>query len=116
MTNIVASRIIRPLASSYRIGDTLDYRAGGVNRLTGMERARADAYVARMTDGSSRHEREEAARREALRTLDQLRERDDIGASALTRAARRATDHFAGKDAADDPIELWGRRIGRGLG
>jgi ferric-dicitrate binding protein FerR (iron transport regulator) len=72
-----------------------------------------------MTDGS-RHEREEAARRAALRTLDQLRERDDIGSSAFTRAARRATDHFAAKDAvtehgAADPIELWGRRIGRGL-
>jgi hypothetical protein len=115
----VASRIIRPIARSYRIPDTLDYRAGGVNRLTGMERTRTDAYVAIMTDGSSRHEREEAARREALRTLDQLRERDDIASSALTRAARRATDHFAAKDAmadaADDRIELWGRRIGRGL-
>ena len=73
-----------------------------------------------MTDGSSRHERDEATRREALRTLDQLRERDDIGSAALTRAARRATDHFAAKDAAGedgltDPIELWGRRIGRAL-
>jgi hypothetical protein len=69
-----------------------------------------------MTKGS-RHEREEAARREALRTLGELRERDDIGSSALSRAARRATDHFAAKDAdaANDPIELWGRRIGRGL-
>jgi ferric-dicitrate binding protein FerR (iron transport regulator) len=84
-----------------------------------MDRPRPDAYVAAMTDGSSRHEREEAARREALRTLGELRERDDIGSSALTRAARRATDHFAARDAttdaANDPIELWGRRIGRAL-
>jgi len=73
-----------------------------------------------MTNGSSRHEREEAARREALRTLGELRERDEIGSSALTRAARRATDHFAAKDAVErdgstDRIELWGRRIGRAL-
>lgn len=71
-----------------------------------------------MTEGS-RHEREEAERREALRTLGQLRERDDIASSALSRAARRATNHFAAKDAmadaADDRIELWGRRIGRAL-
>lgn len=71
-----------------------------------------------MAEGS-RHEREEATRQEALRTLSQLRERDDIASSALSRAARRATDHFAAKDAAadvgNDPIELWGRRIGRSL-
>jgi ferric-dicitrate binding protein FerR (iron transport regulator) len=72
-----------------------------------------------MSEGS-RHEREEATRREALRTLGELRERDDVASSALSRAARRATDHFAAKDALaehgeHDPIELWGRRIGRGL-
>ena len=67
-----------------------------------------------MAEGS-RHERDEASRREALRTLAHLRERDDIGSSALTRAARRATDHFAANEAASDPIELWGRRIGRAL-
>lgn len=71
-----------------------------------------------MAEGS-RHEREEATRQEALRALSQLRERDDIASSALSRAARRATDHFSAKDAAadaaNDSIELWGRRIGRGL-
>jgi len=67
-----------------------------------------------MTDRS--HERDEAARRDALRTLEGLRENDNVGSSALERAARRATDHFGAKDApASDPIELWGRRIGRGL-
>jgi hypothetical protein len=71
-----------------------------------------------MAEGS-RHERDEATRREALRTLGELRERDDIASSALTRAARRAGDHFAAKDAqieaANDRVELWGRRVGRGL-
>jgi hypothetical protein len=61
-------------------------------------------------------ERDEAQRREALRTLDSLSERDTIATSALARTAQRASDHFAAKDAAgEDRIELWGRRIGRGL-
>jgi cytochrome c-type biogenesis protein CcmH/NrfG len=61
-------------------------------------------------------ERDEAQRREALRTLDTLSEHDTFASSALARTARRAGDHFAAKDAAgEDRIELWGRRIGRGL-
>jgi hypothetical protein len=69
----------------------------------------------------SQHERDEAQRREALATLDQLRDNDTVASSALARAARRAGDHFAGKDAGagndagEDRIELWGRRIGRAL-
>jgi hypothetical protein len=62
------------------------------------------------------HERDEARRREALKTLESLNEHETVGSSALARAARRAGDHFAAKDAGeDDRIELWGRRIGRGL-
>jgi hypothetical protein len=69
-------------------------------------------------------ERDEAQRREALESLKQLGERDTFATSALARTAQRATDHFAGKDAMSDArmgdgsvdhIELWGRRIGRGL-
>jgi hypothetical protein len=64
----------------------------------------------------SQHERDEAQRREALRTLDKLREHETVVSSALARTARRAGDHFAAKDAAgEDAIELWGRRIGRAL-
>lgn len=40
----------------------------------------------------------------------------------MSHAAQRAVDHFGAKDAvgaaeggATDPVELWGRRIGRGL-
>jgi hypothetical protein len=66
--------------------------------------------------GQSQHERDEAQRREALATLNQLREGDTFASSALARTARRAGDHFAAKDAAgEDRIEVWGRRIGRGL-
>ena len=79
------------------------------------------SYVGIMTDP---REREQEQRREALESLKQLAERDTFATSALARTAQRATDHFAAKDAmadtraADgsvDRIELWGRRIGRGL-
>lgn len=68
----------------------------------------------------SSHERDEAQRREALATLKTLGERDTFATSTLARTAQRATDHFAARDALGeggkvDPIELWGRRIGRGL-
>jgi len=74
-----------------------------------------------MTERRSGHDRDEARRREALETLDKLRrERAPVAGSALADAARRATRHFAaadavGPDGARDPIELWGRRIGRAL-
>src|SRR4051812_15171795 len=73
---------------------------------------------------SDPRQRDEDERREALRTLDTLRESDTFATSALARQARRAADHFAARDAMTDavgrggsvdPIELWGRRIGRAL-
>ncbi|HWP16298.1 MAG TPA: hypothetical protein VNM46_11795 [Xanthobacteraceae bacterium] len=65
-------------------------------------------------------ERDEEQRREALATLKSLGEHDTFATSTLARTAKRATDHFAARDAigADgsvDAVELWGRRIGRGL-
>jgi hypothetical protein len=56
---------------------------------------------------------------EARRTLDRVaRESDTLGASSL----RRMGNHFSGRDAIGtaeggetDPVELWGRRIGRAL-
>ena len=64
----------------------------------------------------SSHERDEARRREALRTLETLNERETFVTSALARTAQRAADHFGARDAAgEDRVELWGRRIGRGL-
>jgi hypothetical protein len=74
-----------------------------------------------MTEPPTRHDREEARRREALDALDRLRgERAPLLGSGLAGAARRAAAHFAatdaiGADGARDPIELWGRRIGRAL-
>jgi hypothetical protein len=72
-------------------------------------------YAQAMTDEPGRHEREEAERRTALKSLDRLRhEGDSLFGSALAGAGRRAADHFSAKDATD-PVELWGRRIGRAL-
>ena len=56
--------------------------------------------------------------REALERVQ--RDTETLGSSALARMGRRAGDHFGAKDAVGsaeggrtDPIELWGRRIGR---
>ena len=55
--------------------------------------------------------------RESREALERVaRESETIGGSAL----RRMSDHFAAKDAltetgGTDPMELWGRRIGRML-
>jgi hypothetical protein len=85
-----------------------------------MEMAPRAAYSRPMATEPSRHEREEARRREALANLEQLRhEGDSLLGSALVRAGHRAADHFAARDAATDgaadPAEVWGRRIGRAL-
>jgi hypothetical protein len=92
---------------------TLPHRAGAVNRLAVAPGA-PRLYVADMTQ--SQHEKDEAQRREALATLDKLRDGESVVSSALARTARRASDHFAAKDAkGEDAVEVWGRRIGRGL-
>jgi hypothetical protein len=69
---------------------------------------------------SNPRERDEQQQRDALATLKSLSESDPFATSALARTARRATDHFAARDAMGpdgsvDRIELWGSRIGRAL-
>ena len=61
--------------------------------------------------------------REAREALERVRrDSESLGSSSLARASRRVGDHFAGRDAVGeaegggiDPIEVWGRRIGRAL-
>ena len=60
--------------------------------------------------------------REAREALERVaRESETIGGSSLGRVGRRLGGHFAAQDAIDeadghaDPVELWGRRIGRAL-
>jgi hypothetical protein len=65
------------------------------------------------------NEQREADRRDAIRNLGSLeREGDLLGRSGLRTATKRAADHFSAAEAKsqNDPIELWGRRIGRILG
>jgi hypothetical protein len=62
--------------------------------------------------------REASEAREALERV--RRDSETLGSSTLARIGQRAGDHFGAKDAIDsaggtDPIELWGRRIGRVL-
>ena len=63
--------------------------------------------------------RTEDREREAREALERVRrDSESVGSSSLARAGRRVGEHFAGRDAegeSADPVELWGRRIGRGL-
>ncbi len=54
---------------------------------------------------------------EARKDLQRIGDQSEvIGTSSFVRTANRARDHFAGADAPeDDAIEVWGRRVGRGL-
>ena len=68
----------------------------------------------------SDQDREAREVREALERVQ--RDSETLGSSALARMGQRAGDHFGAKDAigaaeggGTDPIELWGRRIGRAL-
>jgi tetrahydromethanopterin S-methyltransferase subunit G len=67
-----------------------------------------------------REAREASEAREALERVQ--RDTETLGSSALARMGRRAGEHFGARDAVGasdggetDPIELWGRRIGRAL-
>ncbi len=67
---------------------------------------------------SREHTQEDERLREARRTLDAVeRESETIGRSAFVRAANAAKsfERQEGRDE-NDNIELWGKRIGRGLG
>jgi len=58
--------------------------------------------------------------RDAMKRLESLGDEPTFLGSSLAAAGRRAARHFAGQNPDDapgaiDPIELWGRRIGRAL-
>jgi len=58
-----------------------------------------------------------ANEREARKALERVqRDAEVVGQSSFVRAAGRAREHLAGADAdPSDPVEVWGRRVGRGL-
>lgn len=70
-----------------------------------------------------RPETDAERQREAKRALERIeRETETVGHSSGAKMGRRMADHFAGRDAqgqgedgSTDPVEVWGRRIGRVL-
>ncbi|TYC70145.1 hypothetical protein FMN63_09595 [Stappia sp. BW2] len=60
----------------------------------------------------------EKLRKEALHTLDRVNaESETVAGSTFVRMADRAKNHLSAADKdEDDRIEVWGSRIGRGLG
>lgn len=82
----------------------------------------APAYFVVMAGEAGGKDGERARRRTAREPLGVLRrEAGSMFDSSLAAAARRAADHFSAADTETtaegrtDRIELWGRRIGRGL-
>ena len=63
----------------------------------------------------SRQDREAARQQEAERALRRVdMEGEALGTSAFARTANKAKEHLAAGDVdPDDPIEVWGTRIGR---
>lgn len=69
------------------------------------------------------HPEDDARAREARRVLDRVdRETETLGRSSGAKIGQRMADHFAGRDAEGagpngetDPVEVWGKRIGRAL-
>lgn len=62
--------------------------------------------------------RNEETRKAALKDLHALRHEGAEIEGAMSAMAKRTAAHFAGRDggvAENDPIELWGKRIGRAL-
>ena len=64
---------------------------------------------------TSRETKAEERRLEAERALRRVdMEAESLGSSTLARTANRAKDHLGASDVnPDDPIEVWGTRIGR---
>jgi hypothetical protein len=59
---------------------------------------------------------------EAQRAIDgAARDSEALGTSSLARTGRQRSDHVGGRgplnggEAATDPVEIWGRRVGRAL-
>lgn len=64
----------------------------------------------------AKHDHNEADRQAALADLERLRHQDETLSGSLAAWARRAAAHFSGRDGdAADPVEMWGKRIGRAL-
>jgi hypothetical protein len=94
-----------------------------------VDRSPGTPYSHRMATRRGDQQREQEAQ-QARQQLEALRGHSEMAwGSSLARAAKRATDHFLAREAVSeggagepfqaaanpDPIEIWGRRIGRAL-
>ena len=67
-----------------------------------------------MDDNRSNLSEEERESKRVLSRVDN--DSETVGSSSFARSAEKTRDHFLGKDSdPNDPIEVWGKRIGRGL-
>ncbi len=66
---------------------------------------------------ANKHPDDLAREEEARKALERVAvDSEVIGQSTLARTVNRARSHMAADDAdPDDKVELWGRRVGRGL-
>ena len=66
---------------------------------------------------AEKHPDDLAREDEAKRALERVaRESEVVGHSSFVRTVDRARSHMAADDADPaDPVEVWGRRVGRGL-
>jgi len=66
---------------------------------------------------ANKHPDDLAREEEARKTLERVAvDSEVIGQSTLARTVNRARSHMAADDAdPEDKVELWGRRVGRGL-
>ena len=67
---------------------------------------------------NKKQEEQEKKRQEALRAIDRVQaESETIVGSTFVRMADRAQKHMSAADKnANDPVEIWGTRIGRVAG
>ncbi len=74
--------------------------------------------AARRDKGGGSSNEPDANARESRRILERIEhENVSMGGNWFLRTAQRARGHFSGADTEkDDPIELWGTRIGRAIG
>ncbi|RNC96960.1 MAG: hypothetical protein ED558_03705 [Oricola sp.] len=57
----------------------------------------------------------DAREEEARKVIERVeRESEIVGRSSFVRAAGKARDHLTAAEA-EDPVEVWGRRVGRAL-
>lgn len=70
-----------------------------------------------MTSRKNQTSIEAERKREAQRILNRVeREAEQVGTSTMARTANKVRDHFMGEGKTrGDPVEIWGKRIGRTL-